>query len=708
MSRAEKSVRSKTATPTSMRAEGSFARDSVDESRGAVGPDPREVSGGPNPGSPEARRNREKFCLIVSVTVLTDPATPIDNHLPLHAWTRDIIEDYVRPQAPGMSEVVILNRREFLIFFGRRSHGEGLDLDTIVPLATLMTHDVKWVGRMALMEARPRTVKDGKVLIATQNEFVRRHPGQRPRREPLERDHLHRQPEVIGTPSTSPRMRARARRADRFIAERLLQGRAPSTPREGSNPPPAGRAWAPVDPLIEDAHYRMPQHLADVRAPRNRGIYEARMQDIRMHDMRHADQGLADRDLFAPPDDRYESALEEQELSDDSAVHGDTSDDDLEWDDAVEYDADTGRQITLAGRNRRRNRGRRRERRRAYRVRNAGNNNNGGPRGQPRKLPMGMFREGDKDSIPYDTWRKDVAQYIGQRYSERLIIDSVLSSLEGSAYSSAYLAYTKHHSLEAILGALDKVYGGATSFCELNLRLCSIKQRYDESAKELYERVVDLQSKIRERYPTMYPGTEMEQVGKNAFFGGLHARYQPMVVHHRDDPEKEMADILVAVREIEENHENDRRGREDYPSKYGHNKRSYVPEYGPKPRDNHVREAKPAVNAKAAYVDPELGTDEDLSDDDRTLLYDEGIYIGMVRAAEDNERLTFKCFNCAAEGHRWRDCPQPLREELAQLKDKRVPNPARLNKFGGSAIKGVRAPLKAPGPVPHEAAPAAQ
>ena len=82
VSRAEKSVRSKTATPTSMWAEGSFARDSVDESHGAVGPDPRQVSGGPNTGSPEARRNQEKFCLIVSITVLTDPATPTDNHMP--------------------------------------------------------------------------------------------------------------------------------------------------------------------------------------------------------------------------------------------------------------------------------------------------------------------------------------------------------------------------------------------------------------------------------------------------------------------------------------------------------------------------------------------------------------------------------------------------------------------------------------------------
>ena len=173
----------------------------------------------------------------MSVTVLTDPATPIDNHVPLHAWTKDIIEDYVRPQAPGMSEAVVLNRREFLIFFGRRSQGEGLDLDTIVPLAMLMTHDVNWVGCIAFMEARPRTVKDGKVLIVTQNEFVRRHPGHRPQREPAERDHHHRQPDAMGTPPASPRMRARARRADRYIAERLLQGLAPSTPREGGNPP---------------------------------------------------------------------------------------------------------------------------------------------------------------------------------------------------------------------------------------------------------------------------------------------------------------------------------------------------------------------------------------------------------------------------------------------------------------------------------------
>ena len=61
VSRTEKSVRSKTATPTSMQVEGSFARDSVDESHGAIGPDPREVSGGPNPGSRKPDETERSF-----------------------------------------------------------------------------------------------------------------------------------------------------------------------------------------------------------------------------------------------------------------------------------------------------------------------------------------------------------------------------------------------------------------------------------------------------------------------------------------------------------------------------------------------------------------------------------------------------------------------------------------------------------------------
>ena len=85
------------------------------------------------------------------------------------------------------------------------------------------------------------------------------------------------------------------------------------------------------------------------------------------------------------------------------------------------------------------------------------------------------------------------------------------------------MAYSKYRTLDALLAVLDKVYGGVMSFKDLNLRLCNIKQRVDESAKELYERMVDSQSRIRECYPHTYPGEEMEELGKNAFFKGLHA-----------------------------------------------------------------------------------------------------------------------------------------------------------------------------------------
>ena len=71
----------------------------------------------------------------------------------------------------------------------------------------------------------------------------------------------------------------------------------------------------PSGPLIEDAHYRGQQDLTDARAPHTHTTHEARA-----HEFRHVGQGLADRDLFAQADDDYESALEEQGLSDASGI----------------------------------------------------------------------------------------------------------------------------------------------------------------------------------------------------------------------------------------------------------------------------------------------------------------------------------------------------------------------------------------------------
>ena len=57
----------------------------------------------------------------------------------------------------------------------------------------------------------------------------------------------------------------------------------------------------------------------------------------------------------------------------------------------------------------------------------------------------------------------------------------------------------------------------------------------------------------------MFRRGDLERQTKEAFFNGLKSEYQAMVVHKRDDPTISITDLLSAVRECEENQENNRR-----------------------------------------------------------------------------------------------------------------------------------------------------
>ena len=59
----------------------------------------------------------------------------------------------------------------------------------------------------------------------------------------------------------------------------------------------------------------------------------------------------------------------------------------------------------------------------------------------------------------------------------------------------------------------------------------------------------------------MFRKGDLERQTKEAFFNGLRSEYQAMVVHKRDDPMIGTTDLLSAVRECEENQENNRHNR---------------------------------------------------------------------------------------------------------------------------------------------------
>ena len=58
--------------------------------------------------------------------------------------------------------------------------------------------------------------------------------------------------------------------------------------------------------------------------------------------------------------------------------------------------------------------------------------------------------------------------------------------------------------------------------------------------------------------------------------------------------------------------------------------------------------------------------------------------------ADDDDKQTGTCFNCKEMGHMWRQCPQPLRDDLQQAKDREGLDHRCLNRSGEGGAKGGR------------------
>ena len=59
----------------------------------------------------------------------------------------------------------------------------------------------------------------------------------------------------------------------------------------------------------------------------------------------------------------------------------------------------------------------------------------------------------------------------------------------------------------------------------------------------------------------MFRAGDLEHHTKEAFFNGLQPEYRVMVVHKYDNPDITITQLLTAVRECEENEENNRHNR---------------------------------------------------------------------------------------------------------------------------------------------------
>ena len=148
------------------------------------------------------------------------------------------------------------------------------------------------------------------------------------------------------------------------------------------------------------------------------------------------------------------------ELTEDEDTLDEMSEDELEADDIIDYDTETSHYTTISDRERRRNkaikRTRRRERwSRGIRIKSL--------------LTLPLFRDSKKkDAITYVDWCRQVQTLIDRQILAKKVLDLVMEALEGPPKSDALSEYYEgNKSLEDILGVLDKVYGGQTSYIAL-------------------------------------------------------------------------------------------------------------------------------------------------------------------------------------------------------------------------------------------------
>ena len=86
------------------------------------------------------------YCLSIQVT-LTDELGDVPP--PLYAWTTPVIEDMLQETRAGLMEAVVIGPGRAILFYGRRSMGEGLKVDEARDTAFLLTGAGTWVGKLA-------------------------------------------------------------------------------------------------------------------------------------------------------------------------------------------------------------------------------------------------------------------------------------------------------------------------------------------------------------------------------------------------------------------------------------------------------------------------------------------------------------------------------------------------------------------------------
>ena len=110
--------------------------------------------------SPSNLRTSERFALLFGIEVARTVEDGIRSHvLPTYAWSEHIIFDMLSPTIEDISQVVILNPMECLVFQGHHSKGEGFTYSEALALSDAYHWETTtWIGHKVKMHCIMHTL----------------------------------------------------------------------------------------------------------------------------------------------------------------------------------------------------------------------------------------------------------------------------------------------------------------------------------------------------------------------------------------------------------------------------------------------------------------------------------------------------------------------------------------------------------------------
>ena len=438
----------------------------------------------------------ENYCLLVTIQLQqSSDDTSAGVSVPAGALTDKIIRLYLSQVIADITQVVILNNTDFVVYRGRRSKDEGMPYDEAAHYIRNIVGSRDWVGFPVVVRATPLTLAESRARIVDAREFVR-----------------------SLTMSKAQLDHQEAQRADeeRRQAERALALR------------------------MEFNRRRQTHSGLDKGMGKPRSVYVTPDSSPNRH--RPSDDDRRGRD--APWSAKSSELGGGSHSSSESDPQTDTDD-----------DSDTSRRTTTSNRERRRLKSRRRDRHKG--GRGGREKSNRGKMSLPifRDSTKDDAISYDDWRCEVDAL---ILRGHSEKKIKLAVLDALEGRPKRAAQvaDTDHKGRVGKGKLQKVLAVLEDAYGRSVTYQSLVGELCSIRQKRGETPKAYYERLTTIVLLIRERHADRIKVRELDSTAKDCFYSGLHEQYQPLVVHLKDKAYTTATDLLKAIRVHEETESN--------------------------------------------------------------------------------------------------------------------------------------------------------